>query len=96
MLDFFDFRGDRGCLGIALRIGLFVYAILSIATDTDTLFSWSILLGEILAMLVYILYRWVINRKNKQANSCESNKESIPQKEKRSESIQTFGKNEIV
>ena len=66
---FFDFRGERGCLWILLHIGLLIYAVLSLATGTNTWFAKLILFEEVLDVLVYAIYRWSRRKKYNREDS---------------------------
>lgn len=81
-MDYFDFYGDRGCLMVFLRIGVLVYAVICLVTDVHTRFAWLILIGEVLDIVVYLIYRRATRKKWNRENSYWSRKEELEEPSK--------------
>ena len=76
MLKFFDFGENIGCFWVALHVGLFIWAVLCVATGEATPFEWSVIIGEIMHVLLFFLGRWVERRRDKR-NYIESKEKSL-------------------
>ena len=84
-MDYFDFYGDRGCLMVLLRIGGLVYAVLCLATGVHTRFAWLVLIGEVLDIVIYLIYRRTRRKKWNRENSYWSRKDDLEEPPKNEE-----------
>ena len=64
MEDWSGFRGTFGCLFALFDAIILLYAIFSIIEGEGTPFTWSILIGAVMDILIKFLVHWSINRRN--------------------------------
>ena len=55
-------KDNLGCLLFGIYVCLLLYAILSLLSGEAGLFSWSIILGNVFNVLLYVLDRWINKR----------------------------------